>query len=341
MNATNTRLPFSGLLVASLLLSTALVAQTTIKTTTAYGAAAVAGTATGNDSKPTNTAVTTTTPLRVTARAGNAYASSYVYAMSTGLTAYESANVYIATNSSSTNDSAGTTTDSTGNVGDAHTVSANIGAKEGTRGQMVMIWTPYITGNGVTLKMVVNVDGKDVATFTQADAGQTKRVDVTVGKTGVDVKITSSGSAAPGAAGRSYYNTSVRAYFQANVVSSPCTFTAFGTSCGNVMKGSALKYLYSKANYHQAILDVTGMEKNEIGLLAVGDKLSTSVTLPAGGCLLHVDPAVIVTIRSSTRILFRNQTPFTAHIEAVTFKLSGSGVKISASNGLTVSCPKP
>lgn len=334
---------FVPVLVCGLLLSVGLAAQTTttIKTDTAYGVATVSGTATGNDSKPANTPITRTSPLKVAARAGGAYATTSVYAYGNGVSVSEYASVYISSRSTTTNDSAGTTTDNTGKVGDPHAVSATIGVKEGTIGQMVIYWTPYMDGKGVATKAVVNVNGNDVATFTQLDAAQTKRVDVTVGKTGIALKITTSGSAAPGAAGRSYYSASVRAYFQANVTSSSCTFKAFGNTCGHEMSGSALKLIYTKISYHQATLTITGMERDQVGLMAIGDVLTNAITLPAGGCLLLVNPAIIVPVRNSTRVLFRNQDPFTANMQAVTFKLTGSGVTIGASNGLTVSCPKP
>jgi len=339
MNANNA---FAPLLVSSVLLASGLVAQTTttIKTDTVYGVAAAAGTATGHDSKPASTAITRTAPLRVTGRAGGSYASSSVYAYGNGVSVYESASVYISSSSTTTTDSAGTTTDSAGKIGDPHTVSANIGATQATIGQMVIYWTPNMTGNGITTKAVVNVDGNDVATFTELDAGQTKRVNVTVGANGIALKITTNASAAPGAAGRSYYSNSVRAYFQPNVTSSSCTFTQFGAKCGNEMKGSALTLIYSKVSYHQATLTISGMEKDQVGLMAIGDKLATPVMLPAGGCMLLVNPAIIVMVRNSTRVLFRNQDPFTAHMQAVTFKLSGSGITIGAANGMTVTCPK-
>ncbi|MHC4852020.1 MAG: hypothetical protein ACYTF5_08385 [Planctomycetota bacterium] len=338
----NANLASVSLFVSSLLLASGLVAQTTttIKTDTVYGVAAAAGTASGHDSKPANTAITSTTPLRVTARAGSSHASSSVYAYGNGMSVYEYASVYISSKSTTTTDSAGTTTDKTGNIGDAHTVSANIGATASTIGQMVLYWTPNLNGKGIVTKAVVNVDGKDVATFTELDAAQTKRVDVTVGATGIALKITTNASAAPGAAGRSYYSTSVRAYFQPNVTSSSCTFTAFGKTCGNEMKGSALTLLYTKVKYHQATLTISGMDREQVGLMAIGDILTSPVTLPAGGCLLLVNPVIIVPVRNSTRVLFRNQDPFTANMQAVTFKLSGSGITIGAANGLTVKCPK-
>ena len=324
-----------------LLLTAGVAAQTTTygQTATAYGCAAQAGTAYAIDTKPKGTAMPPA--LSTYSTATKAYARSYANTYKTYLYTQEYASAYVATGSTDKAE-AGTTTDKTGSIGDGHAIEGNLESKAGQKGQIVIYWSPYLMGSGNTIQTVVNVDGKDVATFTQASPAGETRVDTTVGTSGsLKVTITNSSKASQSAAGRSYHSTYCRVSFLPGYSAGKCTITAFGKDCGLKMTGSSLLYENGSYAYHRVQLDLDGMSSTEAGLLGVGPKLTTPVTLPAGSCQLLVNPVLIAPIRYRNTLTFRNtDAAISTSAQAVKVTLDASGVKLSSSNGLDIICPK-
>jgi len=92
-------------------------------------------------------------------------------------------------------------------------------------------------------------------------------------------------------------------------------------------------------------LDLTGAAKDAVGFFVVGAKKNTTgVALPGSTCKLHTDVLALVSFRTSStgtwHQYLRGSSALTGAVtcQDVVIELTSSGLKISSSNPLEISC---
>ena len=326
-------------LAAALLAAPTLLAQA--QTDTAFGA----GASFNKDSKEASVAKDTKIPgtgvragVRLGARdTGESAAHVSAYAIIGGLDIQHSGHVTVLKASDS--GAAGTQAGTTGAIGDAIGASTAMALKEGTKGTVYVYWNVGSRGSTPTVSAVVNVDGKDVATF--GGTPGRKEIPVTVGKTGLTIKVSTSGKTSQSGSGASSYLAGCRVFFKPVTTSTTeCKFASFGDKCGLGLSGAGRTVTRFGRTFHQVTLSIEGIGDQEFGLVAVGAKLEKGVALPASKCVLLVNPVSILTVRRSHSVEFGSRTDFGLDLQAVAIKLSSAGLTVEASNGLNAQCGK-
>lgn len=211
----------------------------------------------------------------------------------------------------------------------AHSIALGFAVPPGRQGTVTIAWDGQASP-GARLGAAVDVDGDGTADWTGAAGSRDlQRIPVTAGPNGVELTITTDGSAAVAGLGRAGYHGGLSVTFIGGGGGPSCTWTSSGRQCLGALTGT--DSVTSRGI--TLTLDVAGAAQNGLGVLVVGDLASTPFDLPRSNCQLLVDPtptrllhAFVTDATGAARMVFRIPVrPVTTNFQAVTIELANSG----------------
>jgi hypothetical protein len=230
-----------------------------------------------------------------------------------------------------------------------HSVLVAFDLPENEEATLVAYFSGYVNDTATAKGAVdVNNDGKEVwsqEAKSKMYSSVKQTFTVKGGKTPLLVKLTTETNAKQdnNTQGRSHCAAKLTIYLTRKKRSVKCTATNYVT--GSECPGK-LSYSSSTSGSSRWIrLDLTGAAKDAVGYFVVGAKQNTTgVALPGTTCKLHTDVLALIPFRTSstgtsTQYL-RGSAALTGKVtcQDVVIELSSSGLKISTSNPLEVSC---
>ncbi len=215
--------------------------------------------------------------------------------------------------------------------------------------------TAYFSGSistGATSKGEVDVgnNGQDVwkpAATSMWSSHQKKSFEVTGGESPLVVKLTTEckASQSDSAKGGARAGAGLTIFLTRAKKTIKCTATAYGAYATGCPETKLAASSGTSGSSRWIRLDLTNAAKDAVGFFVIGaKKLSPAVALPAGGCNLHTDVLALIPLRTSSTGTstqwLRGSSALTGAVtcQDVIIELSASGLKITTSNGLEVSC---
>jgi hypothetical protein len=223
----------------------------------------------------------------------------------------------------------------------SHALRLGLRVAAGTKGKVVVLWHGNAS-DGAFAGALVDVDGDGTADFAGRADGQPHRqaFDVTAGRDGLVIAITTIGQAAARAGERAAYAARLGVFFHpAGSGGVDCEVTPFGRPCGGALAGRAGA---DDRGIHIG-LHVTGAAPNVNGVVLLGTPLDQPRSLPGSDCLLLVDGIRAVhftTDRAGAAQLALHLPGARLHaaLQALTVERTRDGVRVASTNGLTVVC---
>ena len=221
-----------------------------------------------------------------------------------------------------------------------HTVSLTLAAGSGKDVKLALSWFGRAT-TGASSTVSVDINGDNMPDFTGKADGMRKTANLMVkaGANGVTISITTEGKAAGANMRGASYSSGlfIQSDFGGNTGGN-CTITAFGPECGGKMTGTA-----STRSGVSISLRIAGAAKNSIGVLVIGKKLTSPVTLPGSTCTLAVDPKATRAFRTDSMGnarsgLFSRSGNFEVDAQSITLEISSGGAKLASTNSLNIKC---
>ncbi|MEM7200353.1 MAG: hypothetical protein AAF628_08820 [Planctomycetota bacterium] len=229
----------------------------------------------------------------------------------------------------------------------AHDLTWQLRALPGARAAIVVTWRAAASVGAMT-GASVDVDGDGTPDFgeriTAGRADKSARFDVTAGRQGFTIGVSTVGLAQVGLAELSSttadYDATLNVVVQ--ILSPGCRFTAFGRECAGKLEGSEV----GPSPRRVIDLQLSGAAPSALAALVLGDALPAGVPLPGSRCFLLVNPAALLPGQTDPRgnASWQVGLPGVAGFlgvsvscQAVTLDLSGP--TLGSSNGILAECP--